>query len=577
MPTHKKAAARQKGAKSGYDLKHKESLLRYLSNSAKSTLHILAEPYSLALLFIMALAIFLSFSFFYGPSPINGCDNYLYTDFGYYLSIGNLWRVAEWGVLAQQYILDVGIAFFFKILGPSRFSASLFGELCFLLNIFVLYKMGSLLYNRKAGVFAAFFYSFIPVAVINSVYVGDNGPMALFATLCVYFLAKAIKNKGKQRRNNYLLSGFFGLINLLVTSEGIIILIVPAIVLLAYLIKDRNLDSIKDAFYFALGVLAAFAIIAFIGFALFFKPLYIFSLNFHIYSSSVSPQPSFSRYVLYLFPFNLAQNFNNLILLLHNEGIGPAYNYLRNWLFNASTFDYQAGQGQIIGLIGYATVLAVLYLFVRRNLSFWLPALWLVSTMLYLGYGTVSLTKYIPIGYNNVRFMLLFVPSLALIVGIAAADIVDFGKDRAKHARQPNLIKAARYLLIFLLVATTLVLFINSVLAIRFISLSEYSWIYNLIVIGKYVENLPSNATIYSNYPIAEYARFSRTFYMLPLNCSQITKGSYVVLNYNETYASKCNLVPVFQPKVPNYLLKYNLFANNSWGTFFNTTVYYRN
>jgi len=546
----------------------------------KRVMTVVLDPYVLALAAIMVLAASLSILFFYGPSPINGADNFLYTDFGYYLSIGNFHKVAQWGVLAQQYILDAGIALFFVLLGPSRFSAALFGILCFLLTIFVLYKMGSLFYNKKAGVFAAFFYSFMPVAVVNSSYVGDNGPMAFFATLTVFFLAKAIKAKGRKQRTNYALSGFFGLIILLVTSEGIIILIVPAIVLLAYIIKDRNVASLVNLIYFFVGLFAAFAIIAALGFAAASNPLYIFTLNSHIYSTISSPKTSFGNYVNYLFPFSAVLTIKTIFSMMYtHSGLIPIFKYLENQLFNASTFNYVIGQ--IVGLSGYVMIMAVIYLFIRRKLSFWLPGLWLISTMLYLGYGTVSITKYIPIGYSYLRFTLLFMPAVALIIGIAAADILDFGKTNAgsnkrrKHMRGTT--KVVKYLLVAALVIITAVLFVNSVLAIRYIDLSQYNWVYNLIAIGKYVSTLPSNAIIYSNYPISEYSGFSHVVNFIPLNCSNIGKGSYVVINYSESYASECNLTEVLRPVMPKYLSKYDMFATSSFGTFYNATLYYRN
>jgi len=537
---------------------------------------LLLDPYVLALAAVMVLATSLSLIFFYGPSPINGADNYLYTDFGYYLSIGNFRQVAQWGVLAQQYILDAGIALFFVLLGPSRFSASLFGVLCFLLTIFVLYKMGTLLYSKKAGLLAAFFYSFMPVAVVNSSYVGDNGPMALFATLTVFFLAKAIKVRGKKQRINYALSGFFGLIILLTTSQGVIILIVPAIVLLAYIIKNRNADSIANLLYFVGGLFAAFAIIAALGFAASSNPLYIFTLNSQIYSTTSSPQTNFSTYINYIFPFSAVSNLNIIFSMVHtHSGIISILKYLKNWLFNASAFYYITWQ--TVGLSGYVVVLAAIYLFVRYKLSFWLPGLWLISTMLYLSYGTVSITRYTPIGYAYLRFVLLFMPAVALIIGMAAADILDFGKENARNKSINGTTKVVKYMLIAALAVITIVLFANSLLAIRYIELSQYNWVYNLLAIGRYVSTLPSNTIIYSNYQIFEYSGFSHIVNFIPSNCSYIEKGSYVVINYNESYASKCNLVEVLHPVVPEYLHKYDMFTIASWGTYYNTTLYYRN
>ncbi len=397
--------------------------------------------------------------------------------------------------------------------------------------------------------------------------------MALFATLTVFFLAKAIKSKGIDQKRNYALSGFFGLIILLVTAQGIIILIVPAIVLLAYLIKDRNKAAIAKILYFAIGIALAFVIIAVLGYAAASNPLYIFSLNSHVYSASQMPKPQLMTYIRYLFSFNVAWNLSNILAMARaHSGLISILQYVRYWLFNASAFNYAVWQ--TVGLFGYATVIAVIYLFVRRNLRFWLPGLWFLSTLLYLGWGTVSITRYIPIDYAYSRFTLLFMPALALIMGFAAADICDFGKNG--HEKASGTTKATRYALNIALAAVAVVLLANSVLAIRYIDLSQFYWVYNLIAIGNYIETLPSSAIIYSNYPIEEYSGFSHTVVFIPENCTYLSNGSYVVANYSKSFASECNLSVVFTPPAPpRYLKNYDMFRSATGGTFYNITLYY--
>ncbi len=535
--------------------------------------------YAVALALVLLLGLFLSLYFFYGPSPINGADNYLYTDFGHYLSVGNFRMVAHNGVLAQQYILDAGIALFFVLLSPSRLSASLFGVVCFLLTIFLLFKMGELLYNKKAGLLAAFLYSFSPMAVINSSYVGDNGPMALFVTLCVYCLAIAIKERKNDRSNKYyMLCGFFGLISILTTSQGIIILVVPIIALAFYAIKFRDLGSAFNIGYFGFGLIIAFAVIAALGVAGGFGPFYIFTLNSDIYGSTPWAHPQFQEYIIYVFPFGVLDNASRIAGVIHATGsFSAAGAFAWKWLFDAGSFNYPFYQ--TIGLFGYFGVLSALYLLLRRSNKLWLPVLWFVATLLYLSYGTVSITRYAPIGYSYSRFALMFLPALTLIIAFAIADAMDFGRDmeRKKRGADAGRIKAVRYILVAVVAIGVAVLFANSILAIRFVDLSQYEYVAPLIETANFINSLPTNATIYVYMtPVWEYTNFSRNLPSFdPGSCNSIVTPSYVIEQYNETLAARCDLKPIFRVYQQQGFSSYNLFNDSSFGTYYNTTVYF--
>lgn len=59
-----------------------------------------------------------------------------------------------------------------------------------LATVFLVYKLGELLYGRRAGLVAALFLALMPYHVIVTRQVLLDGPMALFATLTLYMLAR---------------------------------------------------------------------------------------------------------------------------------------------------------------------------------------------------------------------------------------------------------------------------------------------------------------------------------------------------------------------------------------------------
>jgi hypothetical protein len=87
--------------------------------------------------------------------------------------------------LLHQMMLSLGWLFG----GGDRFGR-VFSVVCGLATIVVVYKLGALLYGRRAGVLAAVFLAFMPYHVIVSRQVLLDGPETLFATLTLYLLAR---------------------------------------------------------------------------------------------------------------------------------------------------------------------------------------------------------------------------------------------------------------------------------------------------------------------------------------------------------------------------------------------------
>jgi hypothetical protein len=82
-------------------------------------------------------------------------------------------------ILSLGFRLDIGEPF-------ERITAAAFG----IATIYLTYRLGSLLYDRRAGLIAAVFLALMPYHVVASRQVLLDVPMTLFATLSLYLLAR---------------------------------------------------------------------------------------------------------------------------------------------------------------------------------------------------------------------------------------------------------------------------------------------------------------------------------------------------------------------------------------------------
>jgi hypothetical protein len=535
---------------------------------------------------ILAFGLFLSYAFFYGPSPINGADNYAYTHIPVDLLHGQLSQFEADEGPAQQFFLISGIALFYGLFGISPLTASMFGVLCFLITILAVYKIGAVLYNKKAGVISAFIYSFNPVAVVNASYVGDDGSMILLISLCVMFLVMGIKEKRKKRRYLYFgLAGFFTLSGIMAEAETIVILAFVIPLLLVYLFKDRkpgaiiSAKSLVNTKFFICGLLYFLGFFGLLEMAFGKPPFFLFTANSNLYTNLQVATPQFFTYVAWIFPYHIWSTFTTII----NEVITnqtmlslliTIYNQFAAF-FNTSTIQSMSGISN--GLFGYFAIASASYLLLRKNTHFFIPGFWSLSTFLYLGLGTVSLTHYVPIGIAYVRMMIVLLPGLALVIGFAVADLLEINKS-----------KFYRYVTLSIVVLLIGLLLTTSFVIIRFVDLSQYVYVYPLEQVGNFLKNLGPNVSVSMYtifFPIQPYIPYNYGISLIVRpnsqeNCTDVTPNSYILIEHpSSSFGNMCNSTEVFGPPymLPAYLSQYNMFNNNPYGSYTNITVYYHN
>lgn len=88
--------------------------------------------------------------------------------------------------LLFQFILSLG----FRFTGVNDLIGRLFSVVAGLATLYIVYQLGTLLYNRKVGLCAALFMALMPYHVIVTRQVLLDGPMVLFSTLTLYMMAR---------------------------------------------------------------------------------------------------------------------------------------------------------------------------------------------------------------------------------------------------------------------------------------------------------------------------------------------------------------------------------------------------
>jgi cellulose biosynthesis protein BcsQ/4-amino-4-deoxy-L-arabinose transferase-like glycosyltransferase len=91
---------------------------------------------------------------------------------------------------AHPLLFQFALADVFALTGVSALNARIVSAAAGVLTVYVVYRLGRLLYDRPVGLIAAFLLALMPYHVIVTRQVLLDGPMTLFATLALYTVAK---------------------------------------------------------------------------------------------------------------------------------------------------------------------------------------------------------------------------------------------------------------------------------------------------------------------------------------------------------------------------------------------------
>ncbi|MEK6950006.1 MAG: glycosyltransferase family 39 protein, partial [Nanoarchaeota archaeon] len=278
--------------------------------------------------------------------------------------------------LSTRLGLVYATAFSYKIFGINDFSSVLFPLLTSIASIILIFYFGKLLFNKKTGLMAAFLLSFFPLEVVYSTQLLSDLPSMFFMSLGVYiFLYAELKSKLKYGLC-YLLAGVFIGIGYMIRESALLI----ALFFIAYIIYKKKIK--KEYFLVPLGVILVFAL----------ESLIFFSLTNDA-----------------LFRFNASQKYLRESVIAHN--------YFGRLDFPTGLFHYPwlFLTNNLLAFFYIPVFVSALYLFFYRRKESILLLLWLIPLLLYLSFGSSSLTEYLPFKAADRYTEIFTIPAIMLL------------------------------------------------------------------------------------------------------------------------------------------------------------------
>jgi len=326
---------------------------------------------SILLILILVFALALRLIFFSG---IDSSDSLAYTKFAYNLNKGQL--TLDGGHSAFRLGILFPVSILYSIFGVNEFSSNILILIISLSSIILMYKFGKLLFNEKTGLMGAFLLSFFPLDVVFSTKLMTDLPAAFFVALSVYFFLKSEKLNKSLRSNLYLIfSGLFLGIAYLTKELSLLI----GLFFLTYIIYNRKFKW--EYLLMALGFLIIVS----------FELLYFFM---------IAGDPLL-RYHPNISAVTVITNTNN-----YGRGSLPLS------LFH---YPYIISTDILLGLFYPFIFIAIVFCILNKRKKTYSLLFWFIPLLLYLSFGSVSLTSYVPIPAAARLLSIITFPGILLL------------------------------------------------------------------------------------------------------------------------------------------------------------------
>ena len=277
--------------------------------------------------------------------------------------------------LSTRLGLVYATALSYRLFGINDFSSVIFVLITSIGSIILIFYFGKLLFNKNTGLMAAFLLSFFPLDIAYSTKLGSDLPSAFFMALGVYiFLYSETKSKLKHGLG-YFLSGIFIGIGYLIRESALLI----ALFFIICIIYKRRIK--KEYFLVPLGVLTIFAIESLIFLNLTGDPF------FRMHASQA-----------YLKEAVIAHNYFGRLDLPTG---------LFHYPYMILTSD--------ISIFYIFIFIAALYFLAYRKKEAYILLFWFIPLLLYLSFGSESLTQYIPFRAVDRYLSVITIPGILLL------------------------------------------------------------------------------------------------------------------------------------------------------------------
>ena len=329
---------------------------------------------------LMVLALAVRLLLFFGG--IRGSDAYSYAQHAYNILNGGYDVTAETVYYGFRFPILLATAAAYALFGVGDWSSALFPLLASLITLVLVVRLGTVWFDRETGLWAGLLCAFYPMDVINASLLGPSSFIPCFSAAAVLSYWKAVQ-WGPDKAKGLLLCLVSGLcIGLAIQTRLVGILLLAVIGLMTFGM-GRWVERLRAVL--AVGMGCALPLSLGSGYYLYKTgdPLYRLTIGLRwneLFTAGADPEGpvSWAYYPKALFGLDLA---------------GFAW----------------------FGFFAYLAVAAVLFAMFRRELGRLSPLLlWLVPVFGYLQFGSMSLTRYLPMlkGYNYLS--LISVPVILL-------------------------------------------------------------------------------------------------------------------------------------------------------------------
>src|SRR3989344_7303202 len=329
------------------------------------------------LLLIVIFALALRLYFFVG---LNWSDDVAYVSIANEILAGNYHPTYP---NAMRLMIVYPIAFFYLLFGIGTFSAVLYPLLTSLLSIVLIFYFGKKLFNEKIALLAALLLAFYPLDVNYSTWAMGDVPLSFFASFSVllFIFVEYYKNKISKNKSRLLLlfSGIFLGASYLIKLLGLLPLLFFLTFIAIKFITTRKFN--KNYFFILFGFLIVFLTESLLYTVILDDPLN-FKKNFGYFAQSEKQTTE----------FNVNMNYYPHLLFY---GIEDKYSYF--------SFFF------------YLVVISIVYLIVKKVRMSYPIILWLIIFILYMQYGTMSLSQYLPIHRLDRHLTIITIPSILLV------------------------------------------------------------------------------------------------------------------------------------------------------------------
>ena len=271
----------------------------------------------------------------------------------------------------SRILMTYGTALSFFLFGVNDYSAALFPLICSLLSIYIIYKIGSLLFNYQVGLLAGFFLSIMPIDIIFSTRITPDVPVAFFMMLSIYLFLQGVR---ADHAGWFVASGIATGVGYLAKESTIPIIVYMAFVAIVTSISNKKFSPKCLFFVFGLSAIICCE-------CLYYQILTGFpTLRFHLI-----PKILKIKYAQEYAFFTI-----DLKWLLIKYQPNSLFTHFKT-LLNTTILGSEVGLRHF-GLFYYPVFISFFWVLFNKINKSWVIISWIILLYLYLEFGPVRIT-----------------------------------------------------------------------------------------------------------------------------------------------------------------------------------------